>query len=77
MSAPTSALFFLIENKIGIYTYYLIGIYCHVLNFFNKGSRNPWLEKDRRDQVRIIVTALILIGMLLLGIGLLVYALVH
>ncbi len=44
--------------------------------FFKRHTKNPWLDKDRHDQRRIIVTAVLFALALLGGIGWLIYALV-
>lgn len=38
---------------------------------------NPWLEKDRQDQLKVIATALLFGSAVMSGFGLLVYALVN
>lgn len=44
---------------------------------FRGKTKNPWLEQDRQDQRRVIVTVLIFAAFVLTGIGLLVYAILR
>lgn len=46
-------------------------------DFLKRNRSNPWLEKDRQDQRRIILTAVILVLAVLGGIGLLLHALMN
>lgn len=42
---------------------------------FSKDSRNPWLEKERGDVRRVILTAVLFASVVCAGIGWLIYAL--
>jgi hypothetical protein len=42
-----------------------------------KDTSNPWLEKDRQDQRRVVLTAVIFAAVVIGGIALLIYALMQ
>jgi hypothetical protein len=46
-----------------------------VFDIFNRHTTNPWVEQDRQDQRRIILTVVVIVGVVAAGIGLVVYAL--
>lgn len=46
-------------------------------NFLKRDPGNPWLQKDRQDQRRIILTAVFFALAVLGGVGLLVHALLN
>jgi hypothetical protein len=44
---------------------------------FGKNTSNPWLEQDRQNHRKVIITVVLLVVALLAGIGLLIYAVTH
>jgi hypothetical protein len=46
-----------------------------VFDIFSRHTSNPWIEKDRQDQRKVILTVVAITGVVATGIGLLVYAL--
>jgi hypothetical protein len=46
-----------------------------VFDIFSRHTTNPWIEQDRQDQRRLILSVVVIVGVVAAGIGLLVYAL--
>lgn len=45
-----------------------------MFDIFSRHTSNPWIEKDRQDTRKVILTVVLLIAVLAAGVGLLVYA---